>query len=253
MSFDARKNFAYSTVAVAPTPSSTGGSLGVQAATGALFPAAPFNAIVWPANTNPTAVNAEIVRVTNVSTDTFTITRHQEGSSAINIGVGYQIMDAVTDKTLSDIEATFSSYVPTSRTINGHPLSANIDLTTEILQAVYPVGSIYINASVSSNPATLLGFGTWVAFAGGRTLIGVGTSDQTFSAGATGGESNHTLTTNEMPSHTHTNGIVSGGTLGIKSAPDLGITLTDTGATGGGASHNNLPPYIVVYMWKRTA
>lgn len=75
-------------------------------------------------------------------------------------------------------------------------------LTSAFLNAAFPVGSIYMSVS-PTNPGTLFG-GNWEAYAQGRTIFGAGTSDQTFSAGATGGESSHTLTTNEMPSHTHT-------------------------------------------------
>lgn len=66
----------------------------------------------------------------------------------------------------------------------------------------YPVGSIYMSA-IATDPSTLLGGGTWKRIAQGRTLIGEGTSDQKFSAGAMGGESNHALSQNEVPSHSH--------------------------------------------------
>jgi hypothetical protein len=102
---DGHKNFAYSTVATAPSPATSGTSLVVAAGEGALFPAVPFNATVWPTETNPTAANAEVVRVTVVSTDTFTITRTQEGSSARAVVVGDQIAATVTTKTLTDLEA----------------------------------------------------------------------------------------------------------------------------------------------------
>jgi hypothetical protein len=133
----------------------------------------------------------------------------------------------------------------------------NLELNTalEILAMVYPVGSIYVNATSSTNPATLLGFGTWSAFAAGRVMVGNGTSDQLFSAGATGGASTHTLTSAEMPSHTHT------GTVGTGAFGDFTRTAAtiapegnaSVGSTGGGGSHNNLQPYIVVYAWRRTA
>jgi hypothetical protein len=102
---DQHKNFAISAVATAPTPASSGTSLVVNAGDGALFPATPFNCTVWPAGLNPTSTNAEIVRVTTVSTDTFTITRTQEGTSARSIVVGDQIINSITVKTLTDVEA----------------------------------------------------------------------------------------------------------------------------------------------------
>lgn len=101
---DAHANFAYSTVATAPSPASSGTSLVVASGNGALFPAAPFNATVWPAGAMPLATNAEIVRVTAKSTDTFTIARSQEGSGARSIGVGDQIAASITAKTLTDAE-----------------------------------------------------------------------------------------------------------------------------------------------------
>lgn len=128
------------------------------------------------------------------------------------------------------------------------------------LAEVYPIGSIYVS-TVSTNPNTLFGFGTWAAYAAGSVIIGVGTSDQSFSAGATGGESAHTLNTSEIPSHAHGsadgNDFVTTGTspatLSTGGTPVSGAGGTSTANAGGGASHNNLPPYIVAYIWKRTA
>ena len=88
---DALKNFAYSLVATAPSPATSGTSLVVTAGQGSYFPTTPFDATIWPSGSQPTNTNAEIVRVTNVSTDTFTITRAQYGTSAQSIAVGYQI------------------------------------------------------------------------------------------------------------------------------------------------------------------
>lgn len=101
---DAHKNFAYSTVATAPSPASSGTSLVVAAADGAKFPAVPFNATVWPTGEQPLASNAEIVRVTNITTDTLTITRTQEGFGPRTIVVGDQIAATITAKTLTDAE-----------------------------------------------------------------------------------------------------------------------------------------------------
>jgi hypothetical protein len=101
---DGHKNFAYSTVATAPSPATTGVSIVLSAGGGALMPAVPFNAVVWPAGVQPLASNAEIVRVTAISTDTLTITRIQEGTSARTIGVGDQVAAAITARTLSDNE-----------------------------------------------------------------------------------------------------------------------------------------------------
>ena len=140
-------------------------------------------------------------------------------------------------------------------------IQTQIDTKTT-LAAVYPVGSIYINATNSTNPASLLGFGTWAAFGAGRVMVGLNSSDSDFdTAEETGGSKTHTLSTSELPSHTH-GGIFPSGASGSFSqafdvdnpgtGADLGSEKT-TAATGGGGAHNNLQPYIVVYMWKRTA
>lgn len=107
MPFDAHKNFAYSNVATAPAPAASGTSLTVAAGEGADFPAAPFNAVVWVAGAIPRKTNGEVVRVTAIAGDVFTITRAQEGSSARTVLVGDQIAAAVTAKTLTDIENLF--------------------------------------------------------------------------------------------------------------------------------------------------
>jgi hypothetical protein len=142
-------------------------------------------------------------------------------------------------------------------TITG-ALSAGSGLVT--MSDIYPVGSIYINAAVTTNPATLLGFGTWSSFGTGRCLVGYSPTDSDFDAlQETGGAKTHTLSIAEMPSHNHNR------PLGWKPAPnstDVDITggnginpqtnmVTDN--TGGGGAHNNMPPYIVVKMWRRTA
>lgn len=155
------------------------------------------------------------------------------------------------------------------------------------ISAAWPVGSVFISV-VATNPATLLGFGTWAAFAAGRVLVGRDANDTDFDVvEETGGEKAHTLTSNEMPSHTHVqdahthtqnahshtqsvNSATTGGLSGY--TPDTSTnTSTNSGYstatatatnqnatatnqnTGGGAAHNNLQPFIVVYMWKRTA
>lgn len=146
-----------------------------------------------------------------------------------------------------------------------------VNTQSETLQAVYPVGAIYIETT-GTNPATTFGFGTWAAHGSGRTMIGVGTSDQAFAAGATGGESNHTLTSAEMPSHTHVQDAHShtynaqslDNSAGGSNQPMVKDQTADRTPstnnvtavnqnTGGGGTHNTLPPYIVTYFWKRTA
>lgn len=101
---DAHKNFAVSSVATAPSPASSGTSLIVTAAEGALFPTVPFNVTIWPVGVQPTAVNAEVARVTDRVTDTLTIVRAQEGSAARTVVVGDLIAATITARTLDDAE-----------------------------------------------------------------------------------------------------------------------------------------------------
>lgn len=112
MAFDAHTNFAISAVATVPSPANSGTSLAVTSGHGTRFPAAPFNASVWPASTAPTPANAEIVRVTAVSGDTFTIVRIQESSAARSIVVGDQISATITAKTLTDVEQALANSSP---------------------------------------------------------------------------------------------------------------------------------------------
>lgn len=144
------------------------------------------------------------------------------------------------------------------------------------LQAVYPVGSIYINASSATNPATLLGFGTWVEFGAGRVLVGQNASDALFDTlEETGGSKDsvvvaHTHTASSSvndPGHVHAtelsavpggvpNARASGGsdTLLNTLSATTGITVSTTvNSTGSSGTNANVQPYIVVKMWKRTA
>lgn len=146
-------------------------------------------------------------------------------------------------------------------------LQAQID-STATLERVYPVGSMYINTATGANPSSLLGFGSWVRYAQGRVLVGLNESDDSFnSLGETGGAKTHTLSINEMPSHNHGATIRGSGggndtgpyreDLGACSANNFignfsGIGVT-TSNNGGNQPHNNLQPYITVYMWTRVA
>lgn len=123
-----------------------------------------------------------------------------------------------------------------------------------ILDFVYPVGSVYISWS-HVNPGTMFG-GTWVRIEN-AFLWGC---DENGGIGTTGGEKAHTLTTNEIPSHSH-GAVYSGNATGTKNLPWLSTGVLGTGdklayaaiATGGGAAHNNMPPYVQVSIWRRTA
>lgn len=125
------------------------------------------------------------------------------------------------------------------------------------LNKTYPVGAIYISVS-STSPATLFG-GTWSAFGAGRVLVGIDPSDTAFdTVEETGGAKTHTLTTAQIPSHSHEMSgfkYSSGGSgARLSYTPDGKDPFSETtGTAGSGGAHNNLQPYVVCYMWKRTA
>lgn len=133
---------------------------------------------------------------------------------------------------------------------------AKLHLAQEILDIIYPVGSIYMSVN-STNPKNLFG-GTWVAWGTGRVPVGIDTSQTEFaSVEKTGGEKTHKLKVSEMPSHDH--GLVNANDGGY----DMGFSIKYqargfdgnfyTDSRGGSEAHNNLQPYITCYMWKRTA
>jgi len=150
--------------------------------------------------------------------------------------------------------------------------------TTAFVQAaialLYPVGSIYTNASVSTNPATLLWFGTWTAFAAGRVMVGFNSGNSLFdTAEETGGSADaitvshtHTATVTD-PGHTHTARSIAqlGSDFSVAqvgqqnsqnatfvNSATTGISVSNS-TTGSSGTNANYQPYITVYMWKRTA
>jgi hypothetical protein len=193
----------------------------------------------------------------------------QTGASSDNFTVGGNL--AVTGT------STFTG-VPSGPTASAGTNTTQLATTafvTAALSAVYPVGSIYINATSSSNPNTLLGFGTWTAFGAGRVMVGLDASDALFdSAEETGGSKNaivvsHTHTATVIdPTHTHfmsgVNGSNAAGPLaanasyssgderGTMSNASTGITVTNS-TEGSSGTNANVQPFIVVRMWKRTA
>ena len=161
----------------------------------------------------------------------------------------------------------------------------------KLVDLVYPIGAIYMSVN-STSPATLFG-GTWVSWGAGRVPVGINTSDSNFSTvERTGGASSVSLTTAQMPSHNHAPGTnitgdgqhdlfltgLSNNAAGFNGLNGIGRSAKvdsvstaesyyyfrsdnqaalgyceETGYTGSGSAHNNLQPYIVCYMWKRTA
>ena len=186
----------------------------------------------------------DLLPVVDIS-DTTQATSGTTKKSAISLIADYikGRVETLTNKTLS----------------TGSVIDANVNVI-EVLKKAYPIGSVYINASNSTNPASLLGFGTWVAFGAGKVMVGLDAGDTSFdTVGETGGEKTHTLTIAEMPKHNHNvKGSIAAGNyaeglaFGNDSTPDFEGSVVVL-STGGGGAHNNLQPYIVVYFWKRTA
>lgn len=135
--------------------------------------------------------------------------------------------------------------------------SDRLDALKKIMaNLLHPVGSV-VTLAVATDPATLFGVGTWVRLGAGRVVVDAGTG---FTAGTTGGEVNHTLTSGELPAHSHpintpysvNNESETPSILAIGQNQQGTLNLS-TGSTGGGAAHNNMPPYYVGYIWRRTA
>ncbi|WP_445677496.1 phage baseplate protein [Pseudomonas putida] len=151
--------------------------------------------------------------------------------------------------------------------LNGDKTTFNTGNKPDLLALMYPVGSVYMNMSSNQNPAVLFGFGTWVALAPGRVLLGAGSGTDSrgdtrvFTAGSTGGEYGHQLAVSEIPAHSHTTPQgtevpVSGGPYAYSSGDDVTTgTMSNpppSGEAGGGNPHNNMQPWLVAYMWQRT-
>lgn len=205
---------------------------------------------------------------------------------ALNGGTGATGVTGTGLNVLSISPALFG--VPTATNATFGDNSTRIATTAFVqaaLQALHPVGSIYINATNATNPGTLLGFGTWVAFGAGRVPVGFNASNALFdTAEETGGSADailvsHTHTATSVVTdagHTHDIQVSnlsgasvddrlggSGADYGIQNTNDSGTTVksaqanvtvaTTVDSAGSSGTNANYQPYIVVYMWKRTA
>lgn len=209
--------------------------------------------------------------------------RAQNGSDDWSGSTGWKKLAFAADVQTAITNAINSAVTSVTKTLSDN------------MHAQYPVGS-YIYSDKADNPATYLPYmsdTTWIQTAAGRVLIGAGTADSgtVYTAGQTGGEEKHTLTTSEMPSHSHGRGTMNiAGTVcsaygetktttsgaftwentggrqdggdGHDGEPILTSTISfdasknwtgQTSTVGDGVSHNNLQPYEVVYLWKRTS
>jgi hypothetical protein len=181
--------------------------------------------------------------------------------------------DAISTAIATKADTTSPSFsgTPTAPTASFGTNTTQLATTAFVkaaLAAIYPVGSVYTNISDSTNPATLLGFGTWVAITG-RVVVGLDSGDAAFdTAGETGGSKDaivvsHTHSVTD-PGHTHNYtklSLISGTSSGpdanwwsastqATSSATTGISIASAGSSGTNA---NLQPYVVAYVWKRTA
>lgn len=221
----------------------------------------------------PTAPTASAgTSTTQVATTAFVSTAVTTGVTAERSATATLTNKTLTSPSISSPTMTGTPVAPTAAAGTNTTQVATTAFVQAALQAVYPVGSIYTNAVSSTNPATLLGFGTWAAFAAGRVLVGFNASDPLFdTAEETGGSKDaivvshtHTATVTD-PGHSHTIGNPSGNNdaSGVGPTPQPGSAYATNSSTtgisvgisttGSSGTNANLPPYITVYMWKRTA
>ena len=190
----------------------------------------------------------------------------------------------ITEKVVDNINYDVSGTIQDRLTVLENTVS---NLKSEVINEIYPVGSIYMSTEDDTIEKVQSKFGgTWEKYSQGRTIIGEGTGTdsnglvKTFTNGSTGGEYTHTLNISEMPSHTHTQnphfhnvGFDDGKSrIGLNAGvaePDISmyigsyefgarvntmitdaVTATNNN-TGGNGSHNNVEPYAVTYMYKR--
>lgn len=216
----------------------------------------------------------------------FTVTQSIDiGDHSPQTYVGYQLTDFTADMRSYATKATVSTTINNSTVSNFTTLSFIVTVTNQsgylkletitiggtplmgIADYIYPVGSIYMSVN-STSPATLFG-GIWERIEG-RFLLSATVNSTAYLPGTTGGEAEHTLTTLEMPNHTHGQQIEVAGYegwstrtasymqyAGYANPAERPSVVTSTSYStldnGGSQSHNNMPPYLAVHMWKRTA
>tara|TARA_A100001011_G_C14299809_1_gene840227 strand:+ start:1322 stop:1771 length:450 start_codon:yes stop_codon:yes gene_type:complete len=142
------------------------------------------------------------------------------------------------------------------RTTKGSSLTA-IELDNNFLSH-YPIGAIYMNANRSDSPNRYIGYGTWSKFAEGRVLISADSTETSVPINESpSGSLSHTLVANDLPAHKHNFHRIGNN----ERDKDNGFAMTAesgsstdrfSNSTGGGGSHNNVQPYVTVYMWERT-
>ena len=180
-------------------------------------------------------------------------------------------------KTVKEIITTMKTAIDNLNTDVSSNKTAIDNLKGQVLQAVYPVGSVYVSITDNRNPADILGFGTWEALPAGYGLVAQGTataedgSTLTFTAGQKSGEFKHQITVGELPkiegtfgcavpgNHLKfTNGVFSGIDFGDKTGVITngsnrnGIVYGYRIKFGGNQYHNNTSSCVSAYIWRRT-
>jgi hypothetical protein len=232
-------------------------------------------------NSTSSAITVKVSGQTGVSVPAAAKIALVCNGSDIVTAENYMVSATLPNATLASPTLTGIPVDPTAASGTNTTQIATTAFVTTGLQAAYPVGSIYMS-TVSTNPATLFGFGTWVTYGSGRMLI---SQDGTYTAGSTGGSATTTLSTTNLPSHTHTYSGTTGSTdlshthtygsgnnwgSGSANAFDArnNNSYTTSGAsvnmnhthsfagtsdaTGSGTAATTISPYIAVYMWNRT-
>lgn len=179
--------------------------------------------------------------------------------------VDSQMADVQTKLLPLDAEAMYDILDAKAKTLESTEsgeLSVSVSLVESMLlersKREHPVGSYY-TSDKDTEPAEIFGFGTWERVKG---VVLLGADEDSYPAGSEGGEAEHTLTVEEMPSHTHglmrytgTDDQNFSGHLenGLCANDSPNYLAANTNATGGGKPHNNMMPYRSVYCWRRTA
>lgn len=215
----------------------------------------PFYVTIMPASGSEPAnlTNSEIALVTGISGTNLIVTRGQRSTTARAFTSGA----IVTNGIYAD-DAVLLGEAGTA--VNPQPWVRPADIVwSELVNKIYPVGSIYISTAIpdASDVGLLLG-GTWIPFGEGAVIVGVDIADDDFNISyLTGGEKVHYLTEEEMPSHNHTFGVGSQGKAQSQTTGSSGYAWNSgsryTSTVGGDEAHNNMPPYITAYMYERIA
>lgn len=234
------KNFAYGSVLTAPSPATSGTSLVLQSGEGALFPTTyPYNIVVFASGENPDSSNAEIVTVTNKSSDTLTIVRAREGTTARAIVTGDQVMLAITSEMLRRFEGHFSITQSTRSLSSSNTAQDVFDSGQNSMDVegdtLYEIEGLYdIRTGATSHS-------TGIGFAGTATINFLKIQVRAYKGGvdatvtATNGSTKSTLTNaTQTPANTTTNtGVWFTGLISINAAGTLIPQITFSAAPGG--------------------